>query len=95
MEDEGLHPFLLSYIANSLFVVYLPIHWAVQRSKQAAKAHARCISCCTLTVRIHPVLSGRAGAMERGREREREGTSTKCSPRASAPHSSGVCFDSA
>ena len=27
VEAEGLHPFLLSYIANSLFIVYLPIHW--------------------------------------------------------------------
>ena len=25
VEDEGLSPFLLSYIANSLFIVYLPL----------------------------------------------------------------------
>ena len=44
VEGQGLHPFLLSYIANSLFVVYLPIHWAVQRSKAGRPASARCVT---------------------------------------------------
>ena len=42
VEGQGLHPFLLSYIANSLFVVYLPLHWAVQRSKASKLAKPRC-----------------------------------------------------
>ena len=42
VEEQGLHPFLLTYIANSLFVVYLPIHWAVQRSKASSLAKPRC-----------------------------------------------------
>ena len=32
VEDEGLHPFLLSYIANSLFVVYLPLHFLASKA---------------------------------------------------------------
>ena len=31
VEAEGLSPFVLSYIANSLFVVYLPINYLAAR----------------------------------------------------------------
>ena len=31
LEAEGLNPFLLTYIANSLFIVYLPIYVIVKR----------------------------------------------------------------
>lgn len=37
VESAGLHPFLLSYIANSLFIVYLPIHWLVSQGTAKAK----------------------------------------------------------
>ncbi|KAK9794952.1 hypothetical protein WJX73_000997 [Symbiochloris irregularis] len=35
VESEGLHPFLLSYIANSLFIVYLPLHWVISKTKKS------------------------------------------------------------
>ena len=31
VEDEGLSPFILSYIANSLFVIFLPIDYLRER----------------------------------------------------------------
>lgn len=31
LEAEGLNPFLLTYIANSLFIVYLPAYALVKR----------------------------------------------------------------
>lgn len=75
VEGEGLHPFLLSYIANSLFVVYLPVHWAVQRGKQAAQQHSRYIAwqarpfqrlrhAQQLAQQTHPYISGCTLALE-------------------------------
>lgn len=43
VESQGLHPFLLSYIANSLFIVYLPLHWAVSGTKQPLQER-RCVA---------------------------------------------------
>ena len=31
VEDQGLSPFILSYIANSLFVVFLPLDYVLQK----------------------------------------------------------------
>lgn len=40
LETGGLNPFLLTYIANSLFIVYFPIYYFLQRLA-AGKATAR------------------------------------------------------
>ena len=37
LEAEGLNPFLLTYIANSLFIVYLPIYVLVKRLTRGQK----------------------------------------------------------
>ncbi len=42
VEAEGLSPFLLTYIANSLFVIYLPIYYVTRQVQRHRKAHARC-----------------------------------------------------
>jgi hypothetical protein len=31
VEKEGLNPFLLTYIANSLFVVYIPLYYGITK----------------------------------------------------------------
>jgi hypothetical protein len=31
LEAEGLNPFLLTYIANSLFIVYLPLYYSTAK----------------------------------------------------------------
>ena len=42
VEAQGLHPFLLSYIANSLFIVYLPLHWVVSGTQKVLQER-RCV----------------------------------------------------
>eukprot|EP00963_Diacronema_lutheri_P002894 scaffold227_cov394-Pavlova_lutheri.AAC.2 len=37
IEEKGIPPLLLTYIANSLFMLYLPMHWLVRRWKGDAK----------------------------------------------------------
>ena len=39
VESEGLHPFLLTYIANSLFIVYLPLHWIASGTQKPLQEH--------------------------------------------------------
>jgi hypothetical protein len=34
VEKEGLNPFLLTYIANSLFVVYIPLYYGITKFQQ-------------------------------------------------------------
>lgn len=41
LESEGLNPFLLTYIANSLFIIYLPLYYLAVR----LKSHTRDIRC--------------------------------------------------
>ena len=38
LEDKGIAPLLLTYIANSLFVLYLPMHGLVRKWKSRARA---------------------------------------------------------
>lgn len=42
VEDEGLSPFLLSYIANSLFIVYLPIDKLIKQRALSSVQWSRC-----------------------------------------------------
>ena len=48
LEAEGLNPFLLTYIANSLFIVYLPIYVLMKRLTQRQKGRQ---------VALHSVLT--------------------------------------
>ena len=41
VEAEGLSPFALTYIANSLFIIYLPIYFVTQKVHQHSKALLR------------------------------------------------------
>ena len=41
VEAEGLSPFVLTYIANSLFIIYIPIYCLAQRLQQHRKVHER------------------------------------------------------
>ena len=41
VEAEGLSPFALTYIANSLFIIYLPVYFVTQKLKQHRKVMVR------------------------------------------------------
>lgn len=46
LESEGLNPFLLTYIANSLFIIYLPIYYLTVRLIARKHNARRVLSTC-------------------------------------------------
>ena len=58
IEAEGLDPFLLTYIANSLFVVLLPIHYLSQHwQQQRFHANYSKSRCEQLPLSMNPICS--------------------------------------
>lgn len=50
LESEGLNPFLLTYIANSLFIIYLPLYYLAVRLKSHTRDTRCACSPCTSMV---------------------------------------------
>lgn len=63
VEDEGLSPFILSYIANSLFVVYLPIDKLL---KEAARRKATYPRYGQMPSNIRTSMQTRSSLAQRG-----------------------------
>lgn len=49
IEGEGLNPFILTYIANSLFIVLLPIHYIRTILRRRADRYCTCLSAILLS----------------------------------------------